>query len=190
MTKSIKIMGQMMTMTKIIRTIFAVDVGVIVFTLLENNTLWLVNTQIAFVGSLAVTLGSYLGYRQMVARKAQEAHGALDEEDQLSQWDDTHRLYEEGVEVATTQGGDEANQVDDHTQEKRPSFLTMLKTTSSGVLSLFRIVGYLVLIGGFFGLVNRQMFDPISYFVGLAIVPIAVLVTLVITKYFLQDEES
>lgn len=179
-----------MTMTKIIRTIFAVDVGVIVFSLLEGSTLWLVNTQIAFVGSLAVTLGSYLGYKRMVSQKAQEASGALDEEDQLSQWDDAHRLYEEDVVPHKTDTADEQCETQEENEEKKPSLLSMLKTTSSGVLSLFRVVGYLVLIGGFFALVNRQMFDPISYFVGLAIVPIAVLVTLGVNKYILKENEA
>ena len=61
-----------MMIKKSLKIFFIVDVGVAIFCLLSGQMDWLLNTQIAFLSSLIVTIGSYLGYEKNVKNRAAE----------------------------------------------------------------------------------------------------------------------
>ncbi len=47
----------------------------------------------------------------------------------------------------------------------------------SGFLSIYRILGYVILIFGFFVLNNNKIFLPIAFIIGLGVVPLGVLLS-------------
>lgn len=158
-------------MIRMVRILLAIDVGIAAFCLMEGNMIWLANTQIAFVGSLSVTLGSYLGYRRMIERKLTD--GDVGDQQILEKIDDRFELHDDPEEA-----------IDGETIQKqlpKIGLFSLMKFSSSGMLSIFRLFGYGLLIGGFFVLVNRGVFQAVPYFFGLGIVPAAALI-----GFFLQ----
>ena len=164
-------------MIKMIRLLLAVDAGIAFFCLLENNMVWLLNTQVAFVGSLSVTLGSFLGYRNLI--KKQIEAGNQGDDSLLEKLNDRFELYDDEDESEK-----ETSIKDDVQEEKKEkiSLLTLLRMSSSGVVSVFRIVGYGVLVGSFFVLKNHQLFVAIPFFFGLSIVPVLAIVMMIRLK--------
>jgi len=82
------------TMIKKSLKIFAIiDIGVIVFCLISGHFDWLINTQIAFVSSLMVTIGSYLGYQKNVQNRAKDHINDDDTYDEVDKMDDKYDLY-------------------------------------------------------------------------------------------------
>ena len=54
--------------------------------------------------------------------------------------------------------------------------------SASGFLSIYRVLGYGILIFGFFALNNNKNFLPIAFIIGLGIVPFGVLISKLIEK--------
>jgi len=56
---------------KLIRVTLGVDVGVVVFTLLEHRPDWFWSSQLALFSTLLIIVGSMVGYRKLVEKRAQ-----------------------------------------------------------------------------------------------------------------------
>ena len=82
----------------LIRVLIAIDVGIVVFCYLENNFVWLYNTQIAFFATSLIVLGSFIGYSNMVRRSLENGNVG---EDILKKYDDAYDLYDEEDEIIT-----------------------------------------------------------------------------------------
>ena len=63
---------------------------------------------------------------------------------------------------------------DEKSKVKKNTFKNTL-FASGGFLSIYRIMGYVILIFGFFALNNNNIFTPFAFIIGLGIVPIGVL---------------
>jgi hypothetical protein len=140
----------------IFKILIAVDVGIIVFCFLENNLLWLYNTQIAFFSTSLIILGSFIGYAGMVRKNLENGNVG---EDILKNYVDPYNLDdEEDVEIKEIK------------KEKLKWYEAILLNFKGG-MNIIRILGYVFLITGFLYLAKTNRFDTLSFLFGISIVP-------------------
>ena len=164
---------------KFLKFFIIVDIGVILFCLLQSNTIWLLNTQMAFFSSLIITLGSYFGYKKNIEKRIANTDIKYDNKpDICDKIDDKYDLYSE-INNTSDLSNDEIKDI--LTQEKlKLKSKSNIKNTMKSLganSSIYRLFGYGGLIVGFFYLNNNQLLAPIPYLVGFLIVPISVLVS-------------
>ncbi|MCK5294940.1 MAG: hypothetical protein KAJ49_09825 [Arcobacteraceae bacterium] len=163
-----------MTIKSFFKIFILVDILLILVCLVVENSHWLINSQIAFLTSLAVTSATFLSYRNNVL-KGVDNQLIVDDVDLIDKMDDPYDLYsseinEEIVENPTKEQILEAN------KPIKQNHFTNLKNSFLSFASFYRIGGYLALIVGFFYLVNNNIFEVVAYLTGFIIVPISVLV--------------
>jgi len=173
----------MKSINKIIKIFFIVDFGVVIFCLLSGEKLWMLNTQIAFFSSLFIIIGSYIGYKNNIQKQLDEQNYTQDNTpDTIDKIDDQFDLYsseinEEIIENPTKQ------QIKEAMKPIKQNHIKNLKQSFSAIGSIYRIVGYIGLVIGFFYLRNNHFLDIYSYFFGFMIVPISAL----ISKFICSD---
>ncbi len=155
----------------LIRVLIAVDVGVVVFCFLENNQIWLYNTQIAFFAVSLIVIGSFIGYSNMV--KSQLENGNVGE-DILKKYEDKFDLYDEEDEI-------DEKKLNEYNRRKLKWYEALLFSFKGG-FNIIRILGYVALIGGFLWLRSIGIFDFLSFLFGVSIVPAVSLVYLLIAS--------
>ena len=127
--------------------------------------LWLLNALTAALGALAVVAGSFIAYRRMIQNRADAQ--ALQDRDAISQIEDPYDLYDE-EETPQPEADEKPNKVP---LKERAKLM-------GGALSPLRLLGYLLLVLGFFVLDARGVFEPLPFLAGLLIVPGAALMLL------------
>lgn len=149
-----------MTMTKsFFWSVMCVDSVVVLIGVFQNET-WLLNTQIALVCSMMITLSSFFAYKALIKQRVQE--GDLgDDRELLDKIEDPHGLYDDEEVV-------------------KPSAIESVKKSTrnvlrsyKGVLSPYRLVSYAFLCISVLFLIRHTSFDAIAFLVGLSIVPLA-----------------
>lgn len=179
-TEQNTVICQTMTMLKNFAKFYlALDLVVIIVCIISNNYLWLLNTQIAFISAMAITIGSFLGYKRNIENRVQgltpNMDSGIEPRDTIDEIDDPYDLYGEinEQEEFTTQ---EIKTIIE--EEKKKIKQNSFKNTifsATGFASLYRLAGYAVLIFGFFALNNNGLLHVFSYVSGLLIVTIATL---------------
>jgi len=188
---------------KLVRILLAVDVGVVLFCVLENNFAWFLNTQIAFFSASMIILGSFVGYKNLVTNQVEAGNSG---KNVLEEYEDKYQFYEEfdykwyvadfkdlnkGLIWTTTkpQNFYVLRKIelitDDNPEKSKIKKLPWYKAfflSFKGGFNLLRISGYIVLILGFLWLSRNEMFDFASYFFGLTLVPALALIYLWIEK--------
>ncbi len=174
---------------KFAKVFLIVDFGVILFCLLQGNTTWLLNTQVAFASSLLITIGSYLGYKRNIEKRVENLDPELmaDTPDTIDRLDDPFDLYSECEINEKELNKEEVKEIFLEEKKKLKNQNTVKNTFQSigGASSFYRLAGYGGLVTGFFYLNNNDLLEPISYLIGFIIVPVAVLAT-----RFTMNEES
>ena len=163
---------------KLIKLFFIIDFGVIIFTLLESNFIWFINTQFAFFSSLFITFASYLSYKNFIDKNVQNLtiDTNYQERDTIDKIEDPYDLYDEDqdqqeIEQKEISKEEFAKVIQEEKQNLKKD---TLKNTFRGLRaysSIYRIIGYTSLVVGFLYLNNHQLFHTISYLFGLFIVP-------------------
>jgi len=151
----------------LIRILIAIDVGVVVFCYLEDNLIWLLNTQIAFFSTSLIIIGAFIGYYGMVKRNLADGNVG---EDVLKKYEDKFDLYDEEDEIKQT-----------NVKSKKLKWYEALILSFKG-FNLIKILGYISLIAGFLWLNSKGIFDAISFIFGVSIVPAITLVYLYFYK--------
>ena len=165
------------------------DLALIIYALVFNTPSWLLNTQVAFISSLLITVASFLSYKKNIQGRLSNldlSKPALktEDRDKIDEIDDPYDLYTEYEEIPeeelTTEKikeiiGDEKSKI------KKNSFKNTL-FSATGFLSIYRVLGYSTLIFGFFALNNNKLFMPIAFIIGLGIVPLGVLLSKLLDK--------
>ncbi|MEA3352555.1 MAG: hypothetical protein U9Q33_01890 [Campylobacterota bacterium] len=175
---------------KALKVLLTVDAGVVAFCLLTGNTIWLINTQIAFFSSLMVTLGSYMGYRKNISSRVENHSSYDDGYDELDQMDDRYDLY--SPEVPQEQIQEELTkeqikeEIDKSKKSLKKNYIKNFIGGFSGMASLYRLAGYIGLIIGFFYLNNNGYLHILSYIFGFIIVPVCAL----ILQFTMKNESS
>ncbi|WP_228711994.1 hypothetical protein [Halarcobacter ebronensis] len=173
---------------KFAKVFILVDLCLIIFGMIFYTPTWVLNTQVAFIGSLFVTLASFLSYKKNVQNRLSNfetstANLKVEDRDKIDEIDDPFDLYSEDEELTPSKIKEIIKE--EKSKIKRNSFKNTL-FSATGFISIYRVVGYLALIIGFFALNNSKTLLPFPFLIGLAIVPISVL----ISKFTLKLEED
>ena len=169
------------------KVFFIVDSLVIIFCLVSSNYLWLLNSQIAFFSTVIITVGSFLGYKRNIEKRvatSSETSLISEDRDAIDAIEDPYDLYGEIKQVEEKElSVEEIKQI--LKEEKANVKKNTIKNTffaASGFASIYRIIGYISLVFGFFALTNNNLFEPYSYLAGLFITTFCVLVALFINR--------
>lgn len=173
--------------SKYVKVFLILDFGVILLCILQGNTIWLLNTQIAFISVFVIVIGSFLGYQRNILKQVDNfdanTQTALDD-DAIDKIEDPYDLYsEDGIVEETEVTTEEFKEIvkEEKKKLKRETVRNTIKS-ASGFASLYRIIGYILLVVGFFYLNNNNLFDAVSYVVGITIIPATILIVSMIKK--------
>ena len=193
----------MKNIIKLVRILLAVDVGVVLFCVLENNMNWFINTQIAFFSASMIILGSFVGYKNLVTNQVEAGNGG---KDVLKEYEDKYEFYDEFDYKWYVDSFKDLNKGLVWITQKPQNFYVLRKIelitdnapakskikklpwykafflSFKGGFNLLRIAGYIILIFGFIWLNKIQRFDFAPYFFGLTLVPALALIYLWIEK--------
>ena len=165
-----------------------VDLCLIVFSTIFYDLIWFLNSQVAFVGSLSVTIASFLSYKKNIQNRLSNLDTSqsmtTEDRDKIDEIDDPYDLYSDYEEIPEEElTPEKIKEIIDEEKKnvKKNSFKNTI-FSAGGFVSLYRIVGYAFLIFGFFALNNNKLFLPIPFLVGLGIVPLSVLAVKFIFK--------
>ena len=157
-------------MTTVLKTIRPVVVaeGLALATSLYSKTLF-ANTQVAFLSSLFIILGSSFAYKRMVDSKI-KTDAYESDRDLLDTIEDPHELYDdEPINNAPVEELDLKEIVKEERAKIKTFSFKSIKHGAIGSVSLFRIVPYLFLILGFIALKNNNILDLSFYLPSLLI---------------------
>ncbi|MCR1815237.1 hypothetical protein [Aliarcobacter butzleri] len=173
---------------KFAKVFIFLDLCIFIYALVFQNKLWLLNTQIAFISSLLITVASFISYKKNIENRLSNfdySKISKDEDrDKIDEIDDPYDLYTEYEEIPENElTAEKIKEIinDEKSKVKRNSVKNTI-FSASGFLSIYRILGYIILIFGFFVLNNNKIFMPIAFIIGLGIVPFGVLISKLIKK--------
>lgn len=173
---------------KFAKVFIFLDLCIFIYALAFQNKLWLLNTQIAFISSLLITVASFISYKKNIENRLSNfdySKISKDEDrDKIDEIDDPYDLYTEYEEIPENElTAEKIKEIinDEKSKVKRNSVKNTI-FSASGFLSIYRIFGYIILIFGFFVLNNNKIFMPIAFIIGLGIVPFGVLISKLIKK--------
>lgn len=143
------------------------------------------NSQVALISSSLIILASFLGYKKRVAKKiATTDISAFDdvfddnENSRIPSQDEVAKL-----ENSRIPNENEAKNAGNSRipNEKTPKIPLRLYEFGS-VFSPLRLLGYVLLILAFFILLKKELFEPLSFLAGIAVMPISALFSAVFIK--------
>ncbi|MEE3776252.1 hypothetical protein V2I28_01950 [Campylobacter sp. CX2-4080-23] len=115
----------------------------------------LLNSQIAFICSNLILFASYLGYKNRVKNRSIN-----------------YELSDKELEIFE----DEENENNQNIKDDKNS-IKFRKIDILGAFKPLRLISYLILIVAFFALLRAGIFEPISFLMGLALMPLGVFCT-------------
>ena len=169
---------------KILNTLLAIDIGIIIFCMLSGHRSWLYTTQIGFFTSALVIAASMVSYRKMIEKRlALEITEPEDDRDELDKIDDPHGLYDEKrqaekEELSEKESAETASEEKGNEKVQRRSIPEMIRDARAS-LSFYRIGAYLLLVLGFFYLNRHHYLHIPSYLFSLSVPPVIVVLLLV-----------
>lgn len=173
---------------KFAKVFIFLDLCIFIYALVFQNKLWLLNTQIAFISSLLITVASFISYKKNIQNRLSNFDYSKiskgEDRDKIDEIDDPYDLYTEYEEIPENElTAEKIKEIinDEKSKVKRNSVKNTI-FSASGFLSIYRIFGYVILIFGFFVLNNNKIFMPIAFIIGLGIVPFGVLISKLIKK--------
>lgn len=187
------------TNKKILNTLLAIDIGILIFCILSGNRDWLYTTQIGFFTSSLVIAASMASYRRMIEKRLE--YGAVpieDERDELDKIDDPYDLYEDETSSSINEEERELSKeefVEIYKEEKsrqkaQKRSISELLRDSKAFLSIYRLGAYGLLILGFFYLNRHDYLHIPSYFFALTVPPVIVVIILMREGKAMQKEEK
>lgn len=180
------------TILSFAKVFFIVDLCLIIYAIIFQDLLWLLNSQVAFAGSLLITVGSFFSYKKNIQNRLSNLdtseHLMLEERDKVDEIDDPYDLYSEYEETKEEDLTPEKIKeiLDEEKSKVKRNSLKNTVFSASGFLSVYRIAGYSSLVFGFFALNNNKIFLPIPFLIGLGIVSLSVL----LAKFMIIEEEG
>ncbi len=171
---------------------FIVDLCLIIYGIIFQNLLWLLNSQVAFAGSLLITIGSFFSYKKNIQNRLSNldtsTYLVLEDRDKIDELNDSYDLYSEYIETKEEDLTPEKIKeiLDDEKNKVKKNSLKNIIFSASGFLSIYRIAGYTFLVFGFFALNNNKIFLSIPFLIGLGIVSLSVL----LSKFMIIKEEG
>ena len=128
------------------------------------------NSQVALISSSLIILASFLGYKKRVAKKIATAD--------ISAFDD---VFDDENSRIPNENEEKNARNSRIPNEKTPKIPLRLYEFGS-VFSPLRLLGYVLLILAFFILLKKELFEPLSFLAGIAVMPISALFSAVFIK--------
>lgn len=159
-----------------------INLCLLIYSLGFHDKYWLLNAQVAFVASLFITITSFFSYKKNIQNRIStidysKEDYSNEQRDKVDEIDDPYDLYSEYKEIPEEELTPEKIKEiinDEKSKVKRNSFKNAI-FSAGGFLSIYRILGYGLLVFSFFALNNNNLFLPVAFLVGLGVVPIGVL---------------
>lgn len=172
---------------KFAKVFFLLDLCLIIYSLLFQSSLWLLNSQVAFLSSLLIIISSFLSYKRNIENRLSNldfTQTQNETRDKIDEIDDPYDLYTEYEEIPESELTPQKIKEIINNEKSKVKRDTLKNTifSASGFLSIYRVLGYGILIFGFFALNNNKIFLPIAFITGLGIVPFGVLISKLIEK--------
>ena len=143
------------------------------------------NSQVALISSSLIILASFLGYKKRVAKKIATADiSAFDdvfddnENSRIPSQDEVAKLENSRIPNENEAKNAKNSRIPN---EKTPKIPLRLYEFGS-VFSPLRLLGYVLLILAFFILLKKELFEPLSFLAGIAVMPISALFSAVFIK--------
>ena len=166
---------------KFAKVFILLDFCIAIYALVFQNNLWFLNSQVAFISSLFITIATFLSYKRNIQHRISNLDlsqsNDLEQRDKIDEIDDPYDLYTEYEEIPENElTAEKIKEIinDEKSKVKKNTFKNTLFSVG-GFLSIYRILGYGVLVFGFFALNNNGIFLPLAFILGLGIVPFGVL---------------
>lgn len=174
---------------KFLKVFLLLDIFLVLYSLSFQNAIWLLNSQVAFVASVFITLASFFSYKKNITNKLssfenKENYKTLEQRDKIDEIDDPYDLYSEYEEIPKKELNAEKIKEIINEQKKKVKKNSFKNTFNfaGGFISIYRIFAYVFLIFGFFALNNNKLFLVFPFLIGLFIVPLGVLISKLIYK--------
>ena len=143
------------------------------------------NSQVALISSSLIILASFLGYKKRVAKKIATADiSAFDdvfddnENSRIPSQDEVAKLGNSRIPNENEAKNARNSRIPN---EKTPKIPLRLYEFGS-LFSPLRLLGYILLILAFFILLKKELFEPLSFLAGIAVMPISALFSAVFIK--------
>lgn len=168
-----------------IKIFIFLDLALIIYSFYFKNIIWLINTQVAFISFLFISIASFISYRKNIKKRVENLdllRSENEDVDMIDKIEDPYDLYSDIIESNKDDlNAQEIKEIikEEKAKVKAQTFKNTIFSASS-YLSLYRLFGYAFLIFGFFILNNNKIFIPVAFIVGLSIVPFGVL----LSKFF------
>ena len=159
------------------------DLCIIIYAFVFQYNIWILNVQVAFISSLFITIASFLSYKKNIQNRISNLdlseNNNSNIRDKVDEIEDPYDLYTEYEEIPQEELTPAKIKEIIKTEKSKVNKNSHKNTvfSASGFLSIYRVLGYGILIFGFFALNNNNIFLAIAFIIGLAIVPIGVLVS-------------
>ncbi|MDD6162818.1 MAG: hypothetical protein PUB35_08580 [Campylobacteraceae bacterium] len=152
------------------------------------GAVYVLNSQVALISSSLIILASFLGYKKRVAKKIANADISAFDDIFDDVFDDGNSRIPSQDEVAKL--GNSRIPNENEAKNSRNSRIPNEKTPKiplrlyefGSVLSPLRLLGYVLLILAFFILLKKELFEPLSFLAGIAVMPISALFSAVFIK--------
>ena len=144
------------------------------------------NSQVALISSSLIILASFLGYKKRVAKKIATADissfdDVFDDEDENSRIPSQDEVAKLGNSRIPNENEAKNARNSRIPNEKTPKIPLRLYEFGS-LFSPLRLLGYVLLILAFFILLKKELFEPLSFLAGIAVMPISALFSAVFIK--------
>lgn len=143
------------------------------------------NSQVALISSSLIILASFLGYKKRVAKKIATTDISVfddvfdeDENSKIPSQDEVAKLGNSRIPNENEAKNAKNSRIPN---EKTPKIPLRFYEFGS-VFSPLRLLGYILLILAFFILLKKELFEPLSFLAGIAVMPISALFSAVFIK--------
>ena len=140
------------------------------------------NSQVSLISSSLIILASFLGYKKRVEKKIAtadiSAFDDVNENSRIPSQDEVAKLGNSRIPNENEAKNAKNSRI---SNEKTPKIPLRLYEFGS-VFSPLRLLAYVLLILAFFILVKKELFEPLSFLAGIAVMPISALFSAVFIK--------
>jgi ABC-type transport system involved in cytochrome bd biosynthesis fused ATPase/permease subunit len=167
------IMIKMMMNKKLLFSFLILDFIFVVFLIVTNNYIYLLNMQIAFVSSLLISFATFYSYKNNINKQIDlELEKQNNDSDYIDKIDDKYDLYSSDINE-TIIDHPTKEEIKEAMKPIKQNHIANLSKTILSFASAYRITAYIVLIIGFFYLNNNTYLHIYSYLFGFLIIPLS-----------------
>lgn len=170
---------KMKTIKQFALVFLSVNVFIIILGLIWGGENFILNTQIAFFSAIFIVVGTFIGYYRNIKSRVDTQSNNINQRDTIDNIEDPYDLYDDDFKINDKQDFTTEEIKEIINEEKKKFKTNSFKNTISSLssfASVYRIVGYVLLVVGFFYLRNNDILNIYGFLVGISVVPIGTLI--------------